>query len=260
MKNKKMISWLLKFTIIFVFSTTCVAEETIRITTGEWPPLISEGLRHNGAAPHIVKEAFALEGIKVEYGFFPWARAYDLAKEGDWDASIIWIRLAEREQHFHYSDTVFLGEEVFFHLKSNPFDWKTIDDFEGITIGATTGDGGMGEKFLAAEKAGKIIVERVPSNDASFRKLLAERIDVVALNKDVGYFLVNTLFMPEEAKLVTHHPKPASSNTNHLIFSKKLPKNERLRMAFNRGLKKLREAGKINQFLNDFRAGKYLNK
>ncbi len=76
--------------ISFLFSTALYAETTIRITNGEWEPYLSEHCYKYGLASHIVSEAFRLEGINVEWGFFPWKRSYEWAKDGSWDASAVW--------------------------------------------------------------------------------------------------------------------------------------------------------------------------
>ena len=93
------------------------AQETIRITNGEWPPYLSEKLKHNGLASRIVREAFELEGIQVVYDFFPWNRSLMLAQTGEWDGTAVWLRSPEREQEFYISDPVVQSTYVFFHLK-----------------------------------------------------------------------------------------------------------------------------------------------
>ncbi len=117
--------------------SNCTAEEIIRITTGEHPPYLSENLKHNGVGLRIIKEAFALEGVKVEYGFFPWKRSYQLAKQGVWDASATWGYNTERDNYFYFSDPIYPAIAAFFHLKSYTFHWNTLDDLNGISIGAT---------------------------------------------------------------------------------------------------------------------------
>ncbi len=82
--------WTILLFITISTSTSIWAEETIRITNGEWPPSFSKDLKHGGVTSHVVPEAFALEGIKVEYGWFPWKRGLIMAKEGKWDAAIGW--------------------------------------------------------------------------------------------------------------------------------------------------------------------------
>ena len=92
--------------------------DTIRLTNGEWPPYLSEHLEHYGVVSRIVTEAFALEGVKVEYGFFPWKQAYELAESGEWDGSLIWLRTPEREQYFYFSEPILQCNYVFWHLKT----------------------------------------------------------------------------------------------------------------------------------------------
>ena len=56
--------------------------DTIRLTNGEWQPLMSKNVPHHGIASHVVTEGFALVGVEVEYGFSPWKRAKKLARDG----------------------------------------------------------------------------------------------------------------------------------------------------------------------------------
>ena len=113
--------------------------ETIRITNGEWPPFMSERLPYQGPLSRVVAEAFALEGITVEYGFFPWKRAYQHAKTGKWDGTIGWAPTAEHLQDFYMSEPLVVLDKALFHLKSTPFDWKTIDDLNQWRVGGTAG-------------------------------------------------------------------------------------------------------------------------
>ncbi len=152
---------------IQVEQTPEAEEKTIMITNGEWLPYHSENLPHYGAGSRIVTEAFALEGIKVEWGFFPWSRAYSYAVDGTWEASIGWIKTPEREEEVYFSEPVYGGPWVFFHLKSVPFEWNTIDDLQGLTIGATA-DYSYGDEFDNAEKQGIINVDRVPTEVQNF--------------------------------------------------------------------------------------------
>lgn len=59
---------------------------------------MGEALPHHGFVSRIVTEAFRLEGTTVHYEFYPWARAYHVARNGSVDASIGWYRTEEREQ------------------------------------------------------------------------------------------------------------------------------------------------------------------
>lgn len=249
--------WILFWVVIVLLPlSNAFAEGTLRLTTSEFAPSYSEKLKHFGLVPHIVTEAFALEGVKVEFTSFPWARAYSYVKSGKWDGSCCWFNKAERHAEAFHSEPVIFSTYVFFHLKNYEFDWKTLDDLKDIQIGGTI-EYTYSKDFREAEEAGKILVERAPSDVINFRKLLRGRIDIFPQNTEVGFDNLLNNFTPEERELITFHPQPIVKQGVHLLLSKKDPKNEKMMELFNRGLKRLRDSGKIDQFVKASRRGEY---
>ncbi len=230
------------------------AQDTIRLASGEWAPYQSEHLKDNGIASRIVTQAFALEGIKVEYGYFPWARSYEFAKTGEWDGTFLWFDTSERRQFFHISEPVLDIEYVFFHLKRHAFDWNKIDDLKGKKIGATL-KYSYGEDFKRAEEAGSIDVERVSADELNFKKLLKGRIHIFPNERESGYALLRKLFTPEQVALFTHHPLPVRADPHHVLFPKSLARSEQMVARFNRGLKRLQERDKIERSKAEARGG-----
>ena len=243
---------------IFSFSNVN-AEEKIRIATGEYEPFLSENLKHNGVGLRIIREAFALEGIKVEYGFFPWKRSYNFAKYGDWDATATWANKAGRDKDFYFSDPLYQSASVFFHLKTYKFDWNTLDDLKGISIGATDGYT-YPPKFFQAIKNQSLNVDFDSSPVLNYKKLLKGRIEIFPNNIDVGYATLASKFTQQELESVTHHPRFFTNNPTYLIFSKKIKKNIRMRDLFNKGLKRLKNSGKFDQYFMESRRGDYIIK
>ena len=114
--------------------------QTIRITNGEWSPYDGENLPHFGCNVWVASEAFALKNITVEYGFFPWARAYTLAANGDWDGTIEWADSdAHRSDFYISSDYLSRQEWVFFYQKDRSFQFISEEDLTDLTIGITSG-------------------------------------------------------------------------------------------------------------------------
>lgn len=243
--------------ITTIFLSNGFAEETIRIATGEYPPFLSENLKYNGVGLRIIREAFALEGVKVEYGFFPWKRSYQLAIDGDWDATATWADKPGRDKDLYFSNPLYESFSGWFHLKTYKFDWKTLDDLKGIPIGAISGytyDAG----FLQAAKEGRLHVEYVSTEKKNFQKLLWGRIKIFRIHIDVGYAILAKEFSLEERKLITHHPHTFPKISTYLLFSKKINKNREMVKLFNNGLKQMKENGKIDQYFKESRAGEYL--
>lgn len=225
---------------------------TLRITNGEWPPYLSVELPHNGIASRIVSDAFARQGIQVQYGFFPWNRAFQLARRGAWHGTAVWLSSPERERDFYLSDPVVEARYVFFHLADTAFDWQTIDDLAQWRLGGTL-EYHYGEAFQQAERDGKLRIERVASDEQNFARLLARRIDVFPMDEAVGNTLLRKNFSARDQARIHVHPLPLRVDALRLLLSRKQPENAEYMRRFNLGLKDLRDNGSIRRYLNEVR-------
>lgn len=243
---------------ILLFACSGSAEEIVRLTNGEWPPYSSEKLKYYGVFSRVVTDAFALEGVKVKYDFFPWKRSYKMAKDGRWDGSVTWAPTIERKRDFYFSDPVTLNTKVFFHLKSYRFDWNSINDLRGLSIGVTA-QYTYGEAFDRAWKEGKIEVQEVNNDKQKIFMLLKKRLHIFPMEMDVGYYLIQSNIPPNDVQLITHHHKPIQQTPICLVISKKIEvkRSQWLLELFNRGLKRLKDTGKYEQYLLESRRGEY---
>lgn len=250
---------LIGFTL-FVPVRPCPAAdvERVRLTSGEWPPYLSEKLEHHGLVSHIVTRAFAEEGVVVEYGFFPWLRSLELTRSGSWDGSVVWLRTPEREQDFWFSDVVYSSCQAFFHRKDTPFDWEGHDDLRGLKIGMSLGYS-HGEKFDKMVENGELDVSVAHTDWMNLNKLLSRRVDVFPVNVEIGYYLLRTGFAPGQADLVTHHPRLLIENKPlYLIVPRGLKRSSAILKVFNSGLMKLHDSGAFERLVEEWRRGEYL--
>jgi polar amino acid transport system substrate-binding protein len=252
----KPMKWILAIYMMVSFSSHAIAQETIRLTTAEFAPFTSQSLKYNGVINRVISEAFALEGVKVEYSWFPWKRAYREANEGGWDGSSYWYKTPEREKDFLFSDVVTNSTYAFFHIKGSSFDWNTLEDLQGMPIGGTIGYF-YKELFEPMEKEGKLDVQWVPKDEHNLKKLLKQRIKIFPSNIDVAFDLLQIHFTPQEIKKFSYHPKPLRQSPAYLILSKKVKGNQRMLELFNKGLKRLKDSGKYQQYFEESRRGEY---
>jgi len=229
------------------------AADTIRLTNGEFPPYFSEQLRFNGFCSQIVTEAFALEGVQVIYGFYPWKRTYILSAKGDWDGSVGWRYSEERGKEHYFSDQpIWTGRAVFFHRKDYPFEWESLTDLNKVKIGVTLGYG-YTQPFQTALDEGIISADSAAKDDLNFRKLLLGRIDIFPNDLLVGDYLLHTAFSQKERQQITHHPKDIGTIDYHVILSKKHKHNTRMMEIFNKGLQRLKTSGRYDQIVVESR-------
>lgn len=253
--------WFFKFMIMSLFFSFSVsAGETIRITNGDWPPYLSETLPYNGFASHIVTEAYAAVGVTVEYGFFPWSRSFEHAKEGKgsgevWHGSIVWVYTEERALDFYYTDVVVSDDEVLFYLKSSPIEWKEVNDLSGKNIGGTLNT--VYPVFESAEKAGVLKIQRAGNYDNLFKRLLKKRIDAVPQVLNVGNYMLRTSLTPEEQSQIHFSPTVIQKRDYHVIISKHDKDNFRFVNLFNEGLRIIKENGTYDRLLSMLNSGGY---
>lgn len=233
--------------LLLFFAFPAVADE-VHLTNGEWSPYLGQNLPHHGVASRIVEEAFALEGIQVQWEFYPWARALRHAERGKSDGSAVWLRSPEREQAFFFSDPVVESGYYLFHRKDVPFSWQTVDDLRELRIGGAI-DYDYGQAFQQAENEGSLKVKRLSSEEQGLRMLLADRLDLFPIDKVVAFDLLYSRFSAQERKQLSFHPKPLRSDSMHLLLSKQVPGNAQRMQRFNDGLRKLRDSGKVSQWL-----------
>lgn len=237
-----------------------VSAETIKLSSGEWPPYTSQSLPHYGYLSRIVSEAFALQGIKVEYGFFPWKRAFVYAEKGFWDGSVGWSKNPEREKVFFFPETaIHTNREVFFYRQDDDFEWQTLADLEGLRVGALRGYVHV-KRFESALEAGtQFILEVNESEDRNLKMLLLKRIDVFPCSEVVCNQYLRTKFSQEERASLSMHPTSLSENPLYLIISKESEQAQYWLQAFERGMKQLKESGRYRQIRQDFYNGTYDN-
>jgi polar amino acid transport system substrate-binding protein len=239
-----------------------MSQREVRIVTGEWAPYISQRFREGGVSCHIVRLAFERVGYSVRYGFtMPWIeRIYELAKVGEYDATMAWRATPVRLEHFISSaEPVMENRYVFFHRRSDAFDWRRFEDLRSLPIAGTRGFN-YGDHFRQAESAGQLDVRWCDTTRQSFEKLLAGEVMLVAHDQGVGHEDLRAHFTPAQNARVTYHPRMTDHHLSNVIFPRvHLARSTELRDAFDRGLAELTTEGVVTVCVDDFKRGRYGN-
>lgn len=224
--------------------------DVIKLTNGEWPPYLSKSLPNGGPSSQVIAESFRLQGIEVVWGWYPWARSYLLAQEGKFDGTVIWSANDERKASFFYTVPVLEEKRVLFHLVSRHIEWTSMQDLSQYEIGATVGYQ-YSQEFQQAEAQGIIKVRRIAEEGNNFKKLIANRVDLVIATHRVGYALIASELSEDEAKLITHNPDYVDAQQWSVLISKNCEYGEYFVEQFNIGFSKLVESGRYDEIMND---------
>lgn len=221
--------------------------QIVRLTNGEWAPWLGEHLPHFGPASQAVSEAFALEGWRVEYGFYPWSRAFELAKQGDYDGSIGWSYAPSREAYFLFSEPFFWDYDVLFYRRDFAFDWQgQVQELTGYTLGRTLSYS-YGQMFDRFAHPPTMQVDMAPSDLINLTKLIHGRIQLFPLSWRVGVALLAEAIPAAQAAQLICHPVPLRVAEYRVLLAKKSPRGAAAQDALNRGLAKLAASGRLQQ-------------
>ena len=92
-------------------------------------------------------------------------------------------------------------------------------------------------EFWTLQKAGILTVEFAKDDLNNLRLLVAGRIDVLPMERNMACALMKTHFKPEETLDLRAHPRLLTEHfTTHLMLSEKLPSSAARMQDFNRGL------------------------
>jgi len=248
---------LIPFIIVFVFMNySAFAQETIKISTGEWSPWAGKDLENKGFVLHMVEEAFGKAGYDVDFKFYPWKRTYALVKTGDVPASAYWYQSEKRKKHTYYSDPVTREEIVFFHKKDKPIEYDNLKDLKDYKVGVSKGNT-YTDHFWELAEQGVLKFDEANDDLSNFRKLVRGRIDIFPCSKIMGLKLLNEEFSQEVADTITYYHKPLTETTGHILFSKARDDTKKLLKIFNKNLQKLKDDGTYDKYKEKLIEGRY---
>lgn len=244
--------------ILFSLFVTVRAESlTAKFSVEDYAPFVSKKVKDNGMLSKIIKEAFALEGVKTKLSFYPGARAYSTAKLGKSDGSFPWADRKHRHVDFYYGEPLIKTDsEYFFVRKDFSVSWDpkklNFSTLKGLRFAASLGSN-YGKEFEAAEKGGVIDVTRVGTLAQAFKMLLVNRVDlIISPEKVAKYHVAKNLSEVDRKKVKNIKAISRTVHNDYLIFSKHSQNGKILHEKFNTGLKKLKKSGRYKEIIDEF--------
>lgn len=232
----------------FAFTPTVIAADTLKLTTGEFPPYISSSSQHLGPLSQIVSLSFEELGYQTLIDVNPWNRALKMADKGRVDATYAWSVKADRQAHFLYSKPLFIFEQRAFALSKAQLDVARTASAKSIRLCRPQGYTLQGHSQVLMN-SGVAVHFSPPDVATCFNMLKAERVDIVVVDKLEGYSYASKQFKSlDEIKVLD---KVFFKYSNHLLVSKQHPKAEKLIEDFNQGLDNLMASGRYQTILSD---------
>tara|TARA_E500000318_G_scaffold104119_1_gene109795 strand:- start:559 stop:1470 length:912 start_codon:yes stop_codon:yes gene_type:complete len=218
---------------------------TVTLACNPFPPSKIAGTASEpGYDVEILRAAFATRNITLITPFYPWKRAYFLARTGQVDGLCSCSYLPEREKDFLFSDLLGHVRVAVYATRQDIVDnVNTIEDARNMTVGVVNGY----SLEASARDAGLDII--MANSEATLvNLLLSRRLDAVLSFKSPIDYLIkhggNT--MPDISSLKT---KIIANNPYYSCITKNIDGSEELMAQFNLGLQTIRNNGLYENIL-----------
>ena len=217
------------------------AQPVLIIATSELPPFISAE-PDNSFLTELLAEMADEMDVVFEFRFMPWPRC-ELAVDTlqAW-ATMPYVPTPERNKKFLFSEPLYTKRTVLFHYSDDeprvPMTFIHLNELSPHRIG-----GVRGYYYLDRFTRAGLRLELTNSEELSFRKLRAGRVELVPAVESVGWNIIRKTFPPEDHANFYVLDTPLNVGYNYLMTSLNYPDAPQLLERFNTALKTLRDNG-----------------
>lgn len=216
-------------------STAADAPKIMRLASLEWLPYVGAMLDREGWSGHVAAVA-ARPGYQVRIDYFPWTRAVQLGmRDAQYAGYFPAYYTEERARQCHFSQPIGSSTVGLAYLKDTPLAWNTLQDLASLKIAVVAGFSN-GPAFDTMVREGRLAVDASPNDMLNLRKLLAQRVDTVVIDKLVmRYLMLSEPSLARERDRIAFHEKPLAELPLHVCFQR-TPEGREMQQAFNRSL------------------------
>ncbi|WP_018151375.1 substrate-binding periplasmic protein [Leeia oryzae] len=214
--------------------SSATVQPVVNLVASEYPPDTSESMPGGGVMDRQVKRAFELAGYKVNVTYYPWARAYELAKTGRVDGIYDFWMTPERAAYFVGSKPVSDMHFAIYGRLSSKERPRSLNDLRGKRIGIVNG-----YAYPQEMQPLKNQLDASLADTNNFQKLVMGRVDYVISTIETTNYLAGYSGQSFFDK-VYQTDITLSTLSRGVAFPKANPKHLQLQKAFNEGLQKLK--------------------
>lgn len=225
------------------------AVEPVELLATQYPPYeyTDQQGQPAGFDLEVVLAAFEAAGLPARVRFAPWKRVVAEVREGRAAGMFSCSDSPQRRDFVLLSDPI--SEEskaIALHAgRPEPLP-RRIPQLKGLRLGAFAG---YGSNYLLDE-AGLEYIEIVDP-PLGLRMLVRGRVDALAIGLESGQFVARTLGLRNQVRFIPlGNPPPVPY---HVCFGSKWPQAGKLRDAFNRGLREIRDNGRYQAIRDRYR-------
>jgi polar amino acid transport system substrate-binding protein len=219
----------------------------VRLVTGDDHALFtSKALPAGGMLTQVVAAAFKQSNVVISVSWRPWKRGYQKTLSGGYDATFPYVRTAEREALFLFSEPLYTVEQ---HIFSRAADVLEIADLPSMQGRRFCYPLGWQPPAIIQQRldAGQLIRHSPPGLSECARLLLLGRDDFFISDWHLGETAFKLIGVPAEQ--FRRSERAISRSPLHLLVPRSNPRGAAIIEQFNLGLEALLASGDYQRLL-----------
>lgn len=225
-----------------------IQAQSLRLVSGDdYAPFTGEQLPGGGMLSQLVQAALGERDIASTLAWRPWNRGYQMTLQGEYDATFPYMRTAEREREFAYSEPLFVAQQHLFSRAGEVFEADNLTALLGTRMCYPLGwqPPAAIQQLL---EAGRLTRQSPPGLEECAKLLLLNRDDFFIADLRLGDAALRATGAP--LSRFRRSARVFSSSALHLIVPRQHPRAEEILARFNEGLASLRASGKYQQIID----------
>lgn len=217
------------------------------LVTGEdYPPFVDARYPGGGLAVMLIQRVVDRMGDIVTLETVPWRRGFEETLRGRYDGTFPYVRTAERDRDFLFSDPLFSVRPVVFMPAERRFAYGGPADLQGRRACSALGYAPpeVLQRMIEARQVEKVTA---PSAAACPGLLAAGRADFFIQDLRIGAALIAKVGLTQA--IIPVVDPPLSVSEIHFIVPRRRPEADRLIARFNAALAQLRASGDYDRLL-----------
>lgn len=226
--------------------------EITLVTGNEYAPFSGEHLMQGGMITEIVVQTFSAMGYQTEVTFLGWDDAIARTRRGEYTGSFPWVKNAERQQDFIYSDALYnIFVLPFIRANDKPFkgrrsnQYSGLDDMAGLKLCRPAGYYTHDLKQILDQPGTEL--KRPETLGDCFDLLNNGAVDVVPVNRLSGQKTLNSKPYADNIRMLDQNS--VSVQALHLILPKTLDGSPDLRAEFDDSVAAMKNSGALDRLI-----------
>lgn len=232
-----------------VLCTSALAEPLRLVTGDDYAPFTGKALPAGGMLTQVVRAALEAGGVSSTLDWQPWNRGYLKTLRGDYDATFPYVRSAQRELEYLYSEPLFTPQQHIFSRAGEVIEVTDIASMLGKRLCFPLG----WQPPVVLQQLldqGQLTRHSPLGLKECAQLLLLARDDFFISDRRLGEAALQSTGAPASA--FRRSSDTLSSSALHLIVPRQHPRAAALIAQFNQGLAALQASGEYQRLIEGY--------